>query len=74
MVKNVALALYFVLFVVLLGPSLAVGLVYGLFQGALAAWAFLNDYGQTVGYPMALPMAAFLTLSWLPFVLSILED
>jgi hypothetical protein len=74
MIKNVALALYFVLFVVLLGPSLVVGLGSGLFQGATAAWEFLEDYGQTVGYPMVIPMSALLTLSWLPFVMSKLED
>lgn len=72
--KKAAFALYFVLFVVLLGPCLVVGLGAGLFQGAHAAWVFLADYGQTVGYPMAIPMSALLTLSWLPFVVSKLED
>lgn len=74
MIKKVALALYIVLFVVLLGPSIAVGVCTGLFYGASSAWAFLEDYGHTVGYPMAIPMSALLTLSWLPFVMSKLED
>lgn len=72
--KKAALAFYFVLCVVLIGPSLVIGFCYGLFQGAHAAWVFLEDYGQTVGYPIAIPMSALLTLSWLPFVMSKLED
>lgn len=72
--KKVALALYFVLFVVLLGPSAVVGFVTGFFYGAHEAWVFLEDYGKTVGFPMAIPMAALLTLSWLPFVMTKLED
>lgn len=74
MIKKVALALYFVLFVVLLCPSVAFGFGTGLFYGAHEAWVFLEDYGKTVGCPMAIPMAALLTLSWLPFVMTKLED
>lgn len=72
--KKAAFALYFVLFVVLLGPSLVVGFGTGLFHGASAAWVFIGDYGQAVGYPVAIPVAAFYTLLGLPFVMNKLED
>lgn len=74
MIKKVAFALYFVLFVVLLGPGLALGLIAGVCYGLFVAGAFVCDFGQTVGYPMAIPLSALVTISWLPFVMSKLED
>ena len=74
MLKKIALAIYFVLFVVLLGPGLALGLMCGLFYGFCAAVAFVLDFGQTVEYPTAIPVASMITALALPWVMSKMEE